>query len=91
MTAYVMLTVDLNRNVSDEARKNFYEFLLSKNFKRLSLTTTFYTQYTASVTEDGALKSTRDYIQQAAGYAGIANYEAAVQVGTLPATVWKKP
>ncbi len=91
MTAYVMLTIDLNKNVSDEARKKFYEFLLSKNFKRLSLTTTFYTQYTAGVTEDGALKSTRDYIQQAAGNAGITNYEAAIQVGTVPAAVWKEP
>lgn len=90
MTAHAMLTVDLNKNVSDDARKKFYAFLVSKKFTRLSLTTTFYAHYTAGVTEEIALEATKGYVQQAANYAGIANFEAAVQVGTIPSAVWKK-
>jgi hypothetical protein len=91
MALYAMLTLDLNRNVSDEARTKFYGFLISKNWQRLKLTTTFWCTYSAAGNEQQAVQWSKTYVQQAASYAGITNYEAAVQVGTTAPAIWKQP
>ena len=71
MTIYVMLTVDLNRGVSDDARQKFYDYLAKEKWSRLKLTTTFWAKFAENATPDGAIGATRKDVRNAAASAGM--------------------
>jgi len=90
MTIYVMLTVDLNRGVSDDARQKFYAYLAKEQWNRLKLTTTFWAKFSENSTPDGAIGATRKDVRNAAVSAGISYYEAAAEIGSSAPTVWNQ-
>jgi len=90
MQVYVMLTVDLNRGVSDEARATFNETLKEKLWKKMRLTTTWYAKFQEGVTSEEALRVTHSDLKAAAASAGISNYEGAAQVGHEAPSVWNQ-
>lgn len=53
MQVYVMLTIDLNRGVTDEARENFYESLKQQQWTKLKLTTTWHAKFKEGVSAEG--------------------------------------
>lgn len=90
MTIYVMLTVDLNRGVSDDARKKFYDYLSKEQWARLKLTTTFWAEFAETATPEGAMRAARKDVKNAAASAGITYYEAAAEIGSSAPTVWNQ-
>lgn len=90
MQVHVMLTVDLNRYVGDEARKRFYEYLAKEQWTKLSLTTTWRATFKDGVTTAAAIGATKTDVKNAAAYAGIGNYEAAAEPGYEAPTVWNQ-
>ena len=90
MTLYVMLTVDLNRGVSEDARNRFNEHLSRNLWIKMKLTTTWYVPFTTGSTPEGALRTTKSHLKQAAAYAGISNYEGAAVTSDQPPTVWNQ-
>jgi len=90
VTVYVMLTVDLNRGVSDEARKKFYDYLAKEQWTRLKLTTTFWAKFAETATLEGAINTTKKDVRNAASSSGISYYEAAAEIGTSAPSVWNQ-
>ncbi|WP_295968683.1 hypothetical protein [uncultured Xanthomonas sp.] len=90
MTVYVMLTVDLNRGVSDEARQKFYDYLAKEQWTRLKLTTTFWARFAETATPEGAINATKKDVNNAASSSGISYYEAAAEVGSSTPSVWNQ-
>lgn len=90
MTVYVMLTVDLNRGVSDDARQKFYDYLINEQWTRLKLTTTFWAKFTETATQDGALGAAKNDVKNAAAHAGVTHYEAAAEAGNSAPAVWNQ-
>lgn len=88
MAVYVMLTVDLNKNVSEDARAKFYEKLKQEKWQKLKLTTTWHASFDVSFTKQSALQTTKSDVAAAAAVAGIRNYEAAAEAGDEPPTSW---
>ncbi len=88
MQVHVMLTVDLNRYVSEEARTAFYEHLKAAHWAKLSLTTTWKARFQEGVSAERALEITKEDVHTAAVSAGVSNYEAAAQVGFHEPAVW---
>jgi hypothetical protein len=88
MKVYVMLTVDLNRYVSEDARKRFYEYLAKEQWTKLSLTTTWCAAFKDGVTTVEAITTTKTDVKNAAAHAGVGNYEAAAEPGYEAPTVW---
>lgn len=89
MTLYAIVTVDLNGNVSDSARKTFERVLAEHHYVKRKLTTVWRVQFTPGTTVGGAEKVVRDRVALAATKAGIRDYEALVMVGEQPPTEWK--
>ena len=90
MTVYVMLTVDLNRGVTEDQRKRFNEKLEELQWRKLSLTTTWQAGFKEDVSEAGAIQTTKNDVARAAAYAGVAQYEAAAEAGRNPPSVWNQ-
>ncbi|MBB1632268.1 hypothetical protein [Cupriavidus sp. UME77] len=88
MAVFVMLTVDLNRGVTEEARDKFNEALKQEQWTKLTLTTTWYAKFKEGVTEAGALDTTKVDVTNAASHAGITNYEVAAIPSTSMPTIW---
>lgn len=85
-----MLTVDLNRNVSEEARAKFNEYLEKVHWKKLKLTTIWYARFQEGATSAGAISATKADVKRAAAFAGISYYEAAAEVGEGAPSVWNQ-
>lgn len=90
MNVHVLLTVDLNRGVSEDARNKFNEHLKSEQWKRLSLTTTWTARFKEGVSTEGAVTQARADVKRAAAAAGILYYEAAAEAGYSEPTVWNQ-
>lgn len=90
MSVYVMLTVDLNRNVPDEKRKKFNAYLKKEKWEKLKLTTTWYASFVAGVSETDAIDTTKSDVKNAALNAGISHYEAAAEAGKKRPEVWNQ-
>lgn len=90
MQVYVMLTVDLNRGVGEEARATFNESLKEKHWKKMNLTTTWYARFQEGVTAEAALRVTKSDLKAAAATAGISNYEGAAHAGLEAPSVWNQ-
>lgn len=88
MAVYVMLTVDLNRDVSAEARQKFNEHLAGAKWTKLKLTTTWYAKFKDGTTTDGAISETKADVKRAADQAGIRSYEAAAEAGEAAPAAW---
>jgi hypothetical protein len=90
MTLHAILTVDLNGNVSDEARKTFERVLAAHHYVKRKLTTVWRVQFTPGTTTARAENVAREHVALAATTAGIRDYEALVMVGEQPPVEWKK-
>ena len=90
MTIYVMLTVDLNRGVNEDARDKFNQHMKDKLWAKLKLTTTWQARFAEGVTPDSAISTAKSDVRNAAANAGIAYYEAAIQAGTSAPTIWNQ-
>lgn len=88
MSLYVMLTIDLNRGVSDEARQKFYDYLAREKWTRLKLTTTFWAKFAEKATPEGAISTAKMDVRNAALSSGVVNYEAAAEAGSSAPSVW---
>jgi hypothetical protein len=88
MTLFCMVTVDLNKGVTEPARAAFYEYLRKEHWIRLKLTTTFWARFQESATVDTILRAAENEIAVAAAAAGIRYYEVAAQVGLHQPNVW---
>ena len=91
MAVSVLLTVDLNRNVSEASRKVFNEKLAELKWNRLSLTTSWTARFVEGATIEAALSTAKGDVAQAAAAAGVSNYEAAAQAGHQSVEIWRKP
>jgi hypothetical protein len=89
MTIHATLTVDLNGNVSPQARELFNEVLRKHHYVKHKLTTLWTVQFTPSTTPENAEKIVRDHVALAARAAGVVDYEALLMQGQQPATEWK--
>lgn len=90
MQVYVMLTVDLNHRVSEDARNKFNESLKEQQWTKLKLTTTWQAKFKEGVTVEGAISTTKADLKRAAAAAGISNYEGAAQAGYDAPAVWNQ-
>lgn len=90
MQIYIMLTVDLNNRVTEEAREKFNEVLKENQWVKLKLTTTWWARFTEGVTGASALVVTKQDVKNAAAAAGVTNYEAAAEVGYSEPTIWNQ-
>ena len=90
MKISVMLTVDLNRGVSEEAREKFNESLKQQEWKKLKLTTTWYATFIEGVTSEAAISAAKADVKRAAAHASISNYEAAAEAGYSVPAVWNQ-
>lgn len=88
MSLHVMLTIDLNRGVSEEARQKFYDYLAKEQWTRLKLTTTFWAKFAETATPESAISTTKMDVRNAALTSGVVNYEAAAEVGNSAPSVW---
>jgi len=91
MAVSVLLTVDLNRGVSEAARKIFNDKMVELNWRRLSLTTSWTATFVEGATLGAALATAKSDVGKATAAAGVNNYEAAAQAGPQPVEVWRKP
>ena len=79
---YAMLSLDLERNVTDEQRKKFYEHLKEENWVKIpKVTTTWRASFKQGTTEVGALNTTKKDVANAAKKARIGKYNAVVHFG----------
>lgn len=77
-----LLTLDLENGVSTENRAKFYEYLKKENWSKLSaLTTAWKCSFKDGITRESAIRITKNDVANAAKYAGVSSYNAAVQVG----------
>jgi len=77
-----LLTLDLENSVSAEKRGKFYESLDKKQWTKLSdLTTAWKCSFNDDVTREAAIRVVKRDVANAAEYAGVYSYTAAVQVG----------
>lgn len=84
MTVYLMLTLDLNGNVSTEAREKFYNVLKADHLKRRKLTTTWSAHFVSHYTVAMAETHIKELLKRASTVSGVRNYEAAYMFSTSP-------
>lgn len=77
MAIHVMLTLDLNGNVSTEARERFYSVLKESHFVRRKLTTTWSAGFTPQSTRQGAEQFLKAVLERAVVSSGVRSYEVA--------------
>lgn len=78
----VMLSLDLERGVSEEQRNVFNEGLKKRNwFKIPKVTTTWSAKFADGVTSSAAQSETKTDVAAAASEAKIKNYEAVMHLG----------
>lgn len=91
MAIHVMLTVDLNRNVTTDQRNRFYEELRIRNWVKIdSLTTTWKAHFNENVRVEEAIEATKSTVAAAATTASISSYDAAAMFGGQTPTIVKK-
>tara|TARA_R110002110_G_scaffold278355_1_gene493572 strand:- start:92 stop:355 length:264 start_codon:yes stop_codon:yes gene_type:complete len=79
---YAMLSLDLDRLTTSDQRKIFYEHLKNEKWVKISkVTTTWRASFEASVTEAGAIQTTKNDVAMAAKKAGVTSYDAIVHIG----------
>lgn len=82
MGSTAMLSLDLERGVSEERRQRFYEHLRREKWVKVAkVTTTWWARFNEGVSDAVAVQVTRQDVANAASYAGINYYEAVVHVG----------
>ena len=90
MSRYSLLTLDLNRETSSEARNKFYAELEKLQWMKINqLTTLWYATWKDDVSDQGIIDTTKGDVEKAANAAGVTKYDAAVAVCGKP-VVWKK-
>lgn len=85
---YALLTVDLGRGTTKLAKNNFGEQLISRHWRKMDLSTTWYAKFQDGVTNDMAINTARLDVNSSAREAKIETFEAAVQIGFEKPTVW---
>lgn len=79
---YAMLSLDLDKKTTAEQRDKFYEYLKKEQWTKIpKVTTTWYASFKADATESGMISATKNDVANAAKHAGIASYDAVVNVG----------
>lgn len=82
MALRALLTLDIDRKASSEKRQKFYDYLNDKNWTKIpKLTTAWKAQFTDGVSQQDALKVTKNDVRGAANHSGISTYDAAVHFG----------
>lgn len=90
MNKYSLLTVDLNEDVSTDARNQFYAELQKRKWKKISdLTTLWYATWDAKVDASGIIGTTKKDVEDSAQVAKVEHYDAATAICGTP-VVWKK-
>ena len=83
MGLQVMLSLDLERGVSEERRQRFNEYLAQEHWIKIpKVTTTWRASFTDGVTFESAIQATKHVVANAASHANISYYEAALHVGS---------
>lgn len=78
----VLLSLDLERGVGDEARRKFYEYLAGQHwFKVPKVTTCWKATFQDGATEPGIVHAVKSDIANAASYARVSAYNAVVHMG----------
>lgn len=75
----VLLTVDLN-SVNTNQRQRFYDEMESRQFSKISLTTTWKAHFKEDVAYDEAVSTCRNDLKNCAILANISNYEFAMLI-----------
>lgn len=90
MSQYTLLTLDLNREISSEARDKFYAELEKLQWKKINqLTTLWYATWQDSVSEADIITTTKSDVEKAATAGNVAHYDAGLGICSKP-IVWKK-
>ena len=92
MALHIMLTVDLNRNVTSEQRLRFYEELRTRKWVKIdALTTIWKAVFSEGVSVEAAMQATKSDLSAAATAASISAYDAAAMFGGQAPLILKKP
>lgn len=70
MSLKLLLTIDLN-SVSETQRKNFYDYLESRNLIKTNLTTTWKASWNTPIAYESAVNVIKNILQSAATSAGV--------------------
>lgn len=90
MSQYTLLTLDLNDEVTSEARNRFYDELTKLGWKKVDdLTTLWYAAWNDSASAQDITNKVKSEVEKAANAAKVKHYDAALGVCGKPA-VWKK-
>jgi hypothetical protein len=82
MGIQVMVSLDLERGVSEEKRQKFNEYLENEHWVKVpKVTTTWRAGFTDGVTSESAARATKVGVANAARHAGITYYEAVMHFG----------
>ena len=84
MTIYFMLTLDLNGNVSTDAREKFYAVLRANNLQRRGLTTTWSGRFSEDHSTSSAERVLKDVLKGASAASGVLNYEFGYMYSSSP-------
>lgn len=85
----VLMSLDLERGVGEEARRRFYEYLAAKYWTKVPrVTTCWRVSFVDGASEAGVVRAVQDHLAEAAKYAPVRSYNAVWQLGGgEPATV----
>ncbi|KGJ90414.1 hypothetical protein [Colwellia psychrerythraea] len=78
---YALLTLDLDKNITSLEREKFNAHIKDSGWRKLAkVTTTWFTSYAESATEQKIINEVKLDVAAAAKYSGITVYDAAVNV-----------
>lgn len=82
MVSNIMLSLDLERGVSDERRQRYYAKLSALNWVKVpDVTTTWRCSFNNPVTPEGAAQVVKDDLAAASAAAGYPQYHAVAMLG----------
>ena len=78
---YAMLSLDLDKKATATEREKFYAHIRDSGWMKFSkVSTTWFTNYRASVKEDRIIAEVKQDVAAAARYSGVTAYDAVVNV-----------
>lgn len=85
MPRHVMMTLDLERGVSEESRQKFYAKLKELHWGKLpDVTTAWKCSWSNSQTDEYATRIVREDLESARAVAGSPKYHAVAMIGDAP-------
>lgn len=78
---YAMLSLDLDKKTTTTEREKFYAHIRGSGWMKLAkVSTTWFTNYRATVKEDRIIAEVKQDVAAAARYSGVTTYDAVVNV-----------